>query len=314
MRSNNLKLSIMISILIIFNLVIGGSSTAFASNSRWSAQAIGNFLENKIDAPNVIQDKKYTQQITREEFAELIIGFYIKVNNIDRDSIKIKDNPFKDTNNLDVQRAYSLGIIKGMSNDTFSPNDNISREQIATMITRFLNIKDINTNSTNNLDIFEDKKDISDWAFDSLAYCVENEIIEGFNVWGEMQLKPKETSTVEQVITVLNRIGTKNNWITQSQSKYISGFFIPSNTKLDIIESHMPGKSIAIKIMWNQLDSIEKLEYDLNYIFNKNPEYKELIEFLTTEKDEYYKDFDISTHQIYVSGDRTRVDVQISEK
>ncbi|AFS77119.1 hypothetical protein Curi_c00370 [Gottschalkia acidurici 9a] len=52
---------------------------------------------------NVIQDEEYTQRITREE---LIIGFYIKVYNIDRDSIEIKNNLFKDTNNLDAQRAY----------------------------------------------------------------------------------------------------------------------------------------------------------------------------------------------------------------
>ncbi|HVI42243.1 MAG TPA: hypothetical protein VM577_16445, partial [Anaerovoracaceae bacterium] len=85
------------------------------ANNDWSAQAISDFLSNKIEAPTVLKGEKYLHDITREEFAQLIVGLYLKANNVDKQKIQLKQNPFADTTDADVQRAYSLGIIKGTS-------------------------------------------------------------------------------------------------------------------------------------------------------------------------------------------------------
>ncbi|MBN7771971.1 S-layer homology domain-containing protein [Clostridium aminobutyricum] len=238
-------------------------SPAFAANSSWSAQPISDFVENKIEAPTVLNDEKYTKYITREEFSQLIVGLYAKSENISKENIPTKENPFKDTANIDVQRAYSLGIIQGVGKNTFDPNKNITREQIATMLTRFLNIKKIDTSSTNSLNGFTDKNDISTWAFDSLAYCVDNQIIQG----SENQLQPKESTTVEQAITMLDRIAIKNNWITQSNDLYLYGFLLPNNTELNykLIDSY----TFKLEFNWNNVKDTEKIKQDLNYMFNK---------------------------------------------
>ncbi|WP_041701290.1 S-layer homology domain-containing protein [Gottschalkia acidurici] len=130
------------------------------------------FLTNGIESPNVLKDEKYSYTITREKFTELIIGFYVKVSNIDSDDIEINDNLFKDTTSLEVQRAYFLEIIQGISKDTFSPNDNITREQIATMITRLLKLKGIDTETNYDLSYCKDKEEISEWVLTSLFYLV----------------------------------------------------------------------------------------------------------------------------------------------
>ncbi|SHK63158.1 S-layer homology domain-containing protein [Tepidibacter formicigenes] len=257
--------------LITFSLVIGGSSFIFSYNNDWSSQAISDFLSNKVESPSVLKDEKYHQNITREEFAELVVSLYAVASKIDKNAVQLEQNPFKDTDSIDVQRAYSLGIIQGTSKDEFSPNENITREQIATMITRFLNAKGITTASKNDLNSFTDKKNISSWAFNSLAYCVDEGVIQGFDVLGEKQLQPKGTATVEQVITMLDRIAIRYNWIIQSKDKYINGFLIPNDVEFYYYKTVSNGKGgMTIIIEWDEVKDIEKLKLQLNYTLSSN--------------------------------------------
>nr|WP_315023949.1 hypothetical protein [uncultured Aminipila sp.] len=71
-------------VCIVCGTVALNFSPVFAANNYWSAQAINDFLSNNIDAPTVLKDEKYLLEITREEFAELIVGIYAKSNNIDK--------------------------------------------------------------------------------------------------------------------------------------------------------------------------------------------------------------------------------------
>ncbi|AFS77125.1 S-layer-like domain-containing protein [Gottschalkia acidurici 9a] len=250
------------------------TSFAFAQNSAWSGQGISNFLTNGIEAPNVLKDEKYYYPITREEFTELVIGFYAKVSNINRDDIEVKENPFKDTTSLDVQRAYSLGIIQGISKDAFSPNDNITREQIATMVTRLLKLKGIDTETNYDLSYCKDKDEISEWALDSLSYFVENGIIKGVNISNSnLYIHPKSTATVEAVITILDRIAEKHNWLIKSKDLYINGFLVPNDTELILKE--YGDDSLICTIEWEEITDIEKLKKDLIYILNSKEEIKD---------------------------------------
>ena len=66
-----------------------------------------------------------------------------------RGASKPIDNPFTDTNDEYVLKAYALGITFGTSETTFTPNAEITREQMATMLTRALNKAGINTEIDN---------------------------------------------------------------------------------------------------------------------------------------------------------------------
>nr|WP_315023947.1 hypothetical protein [uncultured Aminipila sp.] len=131
------------------------------------------------------------------------------------------------------------------------------------MLTRFLNIKKIDTSSTNNLNSFTDKSDISNWAFGPLSYCVDNQIIQGT----QNQLLPKESTTVEQAITMLDRIAIKNNWIIKSDNLYLYGFFLPKDTELNY--ELTDSVTFKLKFNWNNINDNEKIIKDLNYMFNK---------------------------------------------
>lgn len=258
MRKNRLTRFLMTS--IVCASIALNYSLVFATNSYWSAQPISDFLSNKIEAPDVLNYEKYRLDITRQEFAQLMVGLYLKVNNVDKQSIQLKENPFTDTTNIDVQRAYSLGIIQGTSKNTFEPENKITREQMATILTRFLNIENIKTNSTNNLNSFIDKDDISNWAVASLAYCVDHQILQG----SQNQIQPKEPTTVEQAITMLDRIAIEKNWITQSNDIYVRGFLMPNDTKIHITPDGT--YDFILKINWTEICDTKKIENDLNYM------------------------------------------------
>lgn len=142
----------------------------------------------------------FTNNITREEFCELTIKLYEKMTGSIATSAPT--STFSDTDNLDILKAYNLGIVNGVGNGKFAPERLVTREQMAVM---FCNTMWAATNQTlyYNEDVtFSDKKNISSWAEGSVAYCSENKILEGSN----NKFSPQGYATREQAIVVVLRV------------------------------------------------------------------------------------------------------------
>ncbi len=103
-----------------------------------------------------------------------------------------------------VAWASANGIVLGISDTHFDPYASITREQMAAMIYRYMKYKGMGytTAPENNL-TFADTAEISDYAVESVIWCVESGIINGM---GNNMLSPKGTSTRAQAATVLARI------------------------------------------------------------------------------------------------------------
>lgn len=307
--------------IIIGILIINiNPMTIYAYNNYWSSEAIADFIHNDINlSDNILNDEKFTENITREEFAELIVSMYVIFAKVNIKDIPLKENPFKDTNSINVQRAYSLGLVNGVSESTYSPETNITREALATIITRFLNINGIQTNSEGDLNDYSDNKNISKWAYDSMLYCVKQEIIKGSpQVDSTNYLGPQYFATREQVLIVLDRIALKNEWITPSEDYYYNGFFSRrDDTELDV----RPDKeSISIPIQWVEIESYEKLEEELLYMLNSKLTDTEQIDKLIetvmntedyhlTNQDKFRIEFEIDEYEITI-GSRGSIDTK----
>ena len=74
----------------------------------------------------------YQEAITRAEMCQIIVRLYERLTG--QETIAPNSNPFKDTKDESVLKAYALGIVKGTSADTFSPDKPVTREQIAVML------------------------------------------------------------------------------------------------------------------------------------------------------------------------------------
>lgn len=117
------------------------------------------------------------------------------------------NNPFSDVTagqcyTNAVLWAYGNDIVYGYDNDTFGPGDYINREQLMTIIYRYLNFSGSDMTATNNLKTFSDAGDISDWALDAMKFAVGEKLITGVT---STTLEPKGNATRAQVATILAR-------------------------------------------------------------------------------------------------------------
>lgn len=98
-------------------------------------------------------------------------------------------------------KAYKLGITNGTSTNTFSPDDNITRQEIATMLMRLIEASGVYISENDFMIhiIYNDNEDIADWASRSIVYMSNRGIIKGFpsNLFA-----PLENASIEEAMAL----------------------------------------------------------------------------------------------------------------
>ena len=101
-----------------------------------------------------------------------------------------------------VSWALSSGVATGTGENKFSPDENITREQIAAIFERYARFKGIETDQTGDLSKFNDLENVSEWALENVSWAVGAGLINGKE--GNM-LDPKGNTTREQAAAILER-------------------------------------------------------------------------------------------------------------
>ena len=173
-----------------------------ANASEWAVEELNR--ANKLNIiPNIFNQQDLTQNITRREFAHIAVRLYETITGNTVRIQVIPDNPFTDTDDIEVLWAYSYGITNGTSDTTFSPDDLITREQMATMLTRALNKAEIDVNvDLENVTKFADDSDLNDWGRPSVYFMSSKEIIKGV---GENKFNALGNAKIEEAIVIALR-------------------------------------------------------------------------------------------------------------
>ena len=153
--------------------------------------------------PEILDGADLTADITRAEFAAVAVKAYEALAN--GAAIPAVNNPFTDTTDVEVLKAYNIGAVNGTSATTFDPNALLNREQAAAMLTRvFKKVSlagwTLATDSQFTLPyekpaLFADDADISDWAKDSVYFMVANGIVSGV---GNNKFAPKNVTSADE--------------------------------------------------------------------------------------------------------------------
>ena len=101
--------------------------------------------------------------------------------------------------------ASENGIVNGYSKDTFAPDDEITREQFATILYRYAENKGIDVSydaEKVNLTSYEDDDRISDYAVNAISWANETGLIKGVTV---TTLEPQGKATRAQAATIFMR-------------------------------------------------------------------------------------------------------------
>ena len=170
--------------------------------SEWAKDELARADELGL-IPETLEGADLTADITRAEFAAVAVKVYEALAN--GEAIPAVINPFTDTSDIEILKAYNIGAVNGTSATTYSPNDLLNREQAATMLTRVFKKVSIPgwtlaTDSQFALayekpTAFADDADISDWAKDSVYFMAANGIINGL---GNNKFAPKNVTSADE--------------------------------------------------------------------------------------------------------------------
>ena len=151
--------------------------------------------------PETFAKKDFTKKIDRTDFVAVAVKLYEAISG--KKAETLPSNPFADTDNEYVSKAYALGITKGTSETTFSPDAEITREEMSAMLTRALEKAGIDiTIDTETTDKFDDDTDIHDWGRTSIYFMSSKEIIKGI---GDNKMNPLGNAKIEEAIAIALR-------------------------------------------------------------------------------------------------------------
>jgi len=160
---------------------------------HWASGSIMDLVELGVIQGYPDNSFRPDKKITRAEFVTLII----KALHLQGSA----DKGFADTTTHWAQDAIStvagLGIVNGYSDNTFGPDELVTREQMATMVVRAAQIADSDSNIS-----FSDGAEISSWARSALAAAITNGLLNGYL---DGTLKPKGNTTRAEAATLIER-------------------------------------------------------------------------------------------------------------
>ncbi|MCL2773687.1 MAG: S-layer homology domain-containing protein [Oscillospiraceae bacterium] len=172
-------------------------------SGHWAEKDV-NFMTARglIDAANEDGDFQPDMVVTRAMFADM----FAKLESADLS--KYKTSSFTDvTKNAPylaaVEWAAETGIIKGIGNNLFAPDQPVTREQMATMLDRYIKYKGWTIKSVNDKAAFADTATISDWAAEAVDNIQQAGIIIGKpgNLYD-----PKGITTKAEYATIFARL------------------------------------------------------------------------------------------------------------
>lgn len=99
----------------------------------------------------------------------------------------------------EIQKAYKAGDIVGISENEFAPDNYITREQTAIIISRLLDLE----GNAEGANVFYDSKEISEWAKEYVGAAAGHNLIKGYE---DNSYKPQNNIKRAEAVVLLDRI------------------------------------------------------------------------------------------------------------
>ena len=174
---------------------------------HWAKQDIQFMAENGYVKGVSENQFAPNANVTRAQFAALM-G---RVLGLDED--QSATTKFSDLSNHHwaygaVQSAVQAGLVGGYQDGTFRPNQNITRQEMAAMISRALAYKGVKTTVTADeastaLQQFHDRNQVAAWAKEAVVIGVKNELIIGRSA---NEYAPLANATRAESVVILKRL------------------------------------------------------------------------------------------------------------
>ena len=187
-----------VSLILLFSISLSAYASASGKISSWAEIYVSDARNSYHILPDSLESGDYTKNITREEFCELAYKTLEAKTGI---TISSHSSSFTDTDNAYIITLHDVGIIKGKSNTVFAPDDLLTREEAATILSRMAD--DMKLTLFKSTMLYTDANKISNWAQEGVEHvsgiCVMNGMGNGL-------FSPKSYYTKEQAIATMIRL------------------------------------------------------------------------------------------------------------
>lgn len=186
-------------------MVLVLSQLSFASavgvdyEGHWAQPAIEEWYDYGIVKGYSDGSFRPDNVVTRAEFVTMInnlFGF------VDENTDMFSDVSSDDWFYHNINKAATAGIIKG-ANGMFRPQDKISRQEAAVVLSRAFLLKADNEYAYS---VFNDREYVADWAIGSVNALVESDYMKGR---GNNELAPLANLTRAEALTLISNIAGK---------------------------------------------------------------------------------------------------------
>ena len=179
------------------------SPTYVDTKNHWAREAINYSLENKLFDDIVKGDRfEPNKAMTRAEFIA-ILGRFEKVNAFTA-NISFQDIDMGAYYGKYVNWAKGAGLIHGMDATHFAPNKTISREEMATILYRYKQMKKINFDGESKQ--FKDQDKLPKWAREAVKELSKSKILNGMEDGTFRGKKQLSRAEIAQIVFNMNKL------------------------------------------------------------------------------------------------------------
>lgn len=175
--------------------------------THWAREDVEKLASKRIISGVDEQNFEPEKEISRAEFATLLIrALGMEANETVPGTSGFKDIKDNDWYSHMVNTAAKAGLIEGFEDGTFRPLLQVTREQMAAMINRTIQVtgsQQVSYAQDTVLNPFIDQHAIDNWARQAMAFTLQTGLIQGVT---ETQLNPNAFATRAQAAVMLKRL------------------------------------------------------------------------------------------------------------
>lgn len=188
------RLSLILAVVMITALTVPGVAFAADYTGHWAEDTIQEWFDNERISGYEDGSFKPENSITRVEFMTMVNSAY--------DFEELADISFADADSeewyyAEIQKAVEAGYIVGDDEDTVRPADEITRQEVAVVITR---LNELGQNT--DISAFADKDEIADWAAGYVGAVLKAEYMIGDD---NNNFNPADDITRAEALVTLDR-------------------------------------------------------------------------------------------------------------
>lgn len=164
---------------------------------HWAEGVITEMYKNTVATGYNDNTFRPDSTITRAEFVALINRFFGYTETVPITFSDIADNSWY---KADVARAIAAGYITGYEDNTFRPDNLLTRQEAAKILAT---LQKLESPEQNKIEIFTDAVRVKDWAFTAMNALVKFGVIKGYP---DNTLRPEGYITRAEAVHLLKKI------------------------------------------------------------------------------------------------------------